>query len=210
MEGQRRQLIFPDECHEQVRDMVGPEGAAVLVGEYIACVVIGVAQLFPIVSLAVLLPTEGIRQIVRNVKNPAGGFRLWLFGNDELSRCRADRADLQGPGLEADAVLFQAQDLLTPQPQVTGQLDEDLQSGPFCGLKEPLQVFFGVKVNGGGTVLGRLHPLGGIAEDQVLIDSLLEDQIDQVVMLPGGVPAQLFFLNEHGIVALQMLGSEGL
>ena len=83
------------------------------------------------------------------------------------------------------------------------QFDEDVQAGTFRQTQQPLEVLHRIIMDLRAADFGSVHPLSGIGQDDPLAYSGVQRQIQQIVVLAGGIGAEPFASDQSGIVFLQ-------
>ena len=151
--------------------------------------------------LPVPLPPENHLQVDGHVQLALGGGGLGLLVHYGTPRCRADLPDGNQPPVKVHAVPGEPQDLLPPQPQQRGQLDQHLNPVPPAQLQQGLELLRGVKTDVGLLVPGRIHLLGRVAEQHALTHRGFQGGVEEVVVLPDRVGVELPVPHQGGIVA---------
>ena len=210
VEGERGQAMFADKADEQLGGVVWPHGAAVLVSDHVALPAVGVPQIVPVLLLTRLFPAQGVLQGGGHMESAPGGLCFRFLFHHQLPRGGAYRLDVDFSLLEVHTGPGEAQNFLPPQSQQPGQLDNHLQPGAAAELEQLLKLLHVVKVNLRPLYLGRVHPLGGVGEDDPLAYRHFQCGVEQVVMLSGRVGAEPLVTDEEGVVLLELLRGEPL
>ena len=208
VEGDFGQVVGLNEAGEGQGYGVGGVGVALGVHRHHAGVRPGVSQGQLALGLPGAFPPQQAVEIVAHVEDAVGGAVLGLLLHDLRPGGGAGLLDVELAQLEVHAAPPQAADLLPTQAQAARQLDDQLQPVALHQAEQPLELRRGVESGLMGDDPGRLHPLCGTAENDVLPERHVQGAGEQIVVPPYRIGRQALVPHEHGVVLLEMLGRQ--
>ena len=208
VKGDFGQVVGLNEAGEGQGHSVGGVGVTLGVHRHHAGVRPGVPQGQPALGLPGALPPQQAVEIVAHVEDAVGGAVLGLLLHDLRPGGGAGLLDVELAQLEVHAAPPQAADLLPTQAQAARQLDDQLQPVALHQAEQPLELRRGVESGLMGDDPGRLHPLCGTAENDVLPERHVQGAGEQIVVPPYRIGRQALVPHEHGVVLLEMLGRQ--
>ena len=139
--------------------------------------VVAVAADLPVFRLLPLHPQQALPDVAHQRQGPDAGTVLRPVRLDQRGlavhlHLGHHMADGDNVAFKVDVVPHQADDLAAPQAVERGHLEQQRQLVILGQLQEPLHFLGGIVLGNGGGFLGALHPVGGIAGDQIQLHGI--------------------------------------